>query len=342
MMFVVPDDYDRACGSSAHLDRLRGRGEVRVYAEPPRDEAELLSRLAPARILIPIRERTPLTAARLAAMPILRLISMTGTGVASLDLPAATARRVLVTNTPGMSMHAVAELTFGLALALYRRIPAIDGWMRHGAWPQDLGRELHGKTLGIVGLGAIGRRVAEIGRAFGMVVTAWGRRLTAADSDTAGVTALPLADLMATSDVVSIHVRSTAETRGLINRELIERMKPNAVLINTARAAIVDEDALHAALASGRLGGAGLDVFGEEPLSPDHRWATLPNVVLTSHRGWTTHETLDRFLAGAVDNALAFLDGAPRNVVNPEALGDSASRPEPGRERLLPGREGHA
>jgi phosphoglycerate dehydrogenase-like enzyme len=320
VLAVVPDDYDRAYLGSPHLERLRARGEVRLYTEPPRDEADLLARLAGAPILIPIRERTPLTAERLAALPALRLISMTGTGVASVDVTAATGRGVLVTNTPATSVPAVAELSFGLAIALLRRIPAIDGWIRHDRWPQTLGHELFGKTLGVVGFGEIGRRVAEIGRAFGMDVVAWSRRLTDAAARPAGVRALDLPSLMATADVVSIHLRSSPETRGLVSRDLIRRMKPGAILVNTARAAIVDEDALHEALAAGRIGGAGLDVFGEEPLPAGHRWAALENVVLTSHRGWTTHETLDRFLARAVDNALAFLDGAPTNVVNPAAL----------------------
>jgi phosphoglycerate dehydrogenase-like enzyme len=319
-VFVVPDDYDSVYAASPHLDRLRSRGEVRVHTVPPADEAALLARLAPAAVLIPIRERTPLTAPRLAAMPALRLISMTGTGVASVDVPAATARGVLVTNTPARSVPAVAELTFGLALALVRDLPAVDRGVREGRWPRTIGRELAGKTLGIVGLGAIGRRVAELGRAFDMRVVAWSRSLTAERAAAAGVTGLPLAELMAAADVVSVHLRLTAETRGLLSGDLIARMKRDAVLINTARGAVVDEDALHAALAGGRIAGAGLDVFGEEPLPAGHRWGGLDRVVLASHRGGMTHETLDRFMAGAVDNALAFLDGAPRNVVNPDVL----------------------
>src|SRR3990172_1580435 len=163
MMFVVPDDYDRVYVASPHLERLRAHGEVRVHTEPPRDEADLLARLVAATVLIPIRERTPINAARLGAMPALRLISMTGTGVASLDVEAGRARGGLITNTPGASVPAVVELTFGLAIALFRQIPSVDGWVRHGRWPQPLGRELCGKTLGVVGLGAIGRRVAEAG-----------------------------------------------------------------------------------------------------------------------------------------------------------------------------------
>ncbi|HET7874753.1 MAG TPA: D-2-hydroxyacid dehydrogenase family protein [Methylomirabilota bacterium] len=316
---VVPDDFDRAYVASPHLERLRTRAEVRVYTDPPRDEAELLERLRPAGIIIPIRERTPLTADRLARLPALALISMTGTGVASLDVKAATERGVLITNTPGTSVPAVAELTLGLVIALYRSLPAVDGWIRHGQWPQHVGRELCGKTLGVVGVGEIGRRVAQIGRAFGMDVVAWSRSLTAERAQAAGARALLLPELMATADVVTVHVRLAPATRGLISRELIALMKPDSVLINTARAAVVDEDALWEALSARRIGGAGLDVFGEEPLPAGHRWAGLDNVVLTSHRGWVTAETLDRFMGQAVDNALAWLDGRPLNVVNPEA-----------------------
>lgn len=318
--FVVPDDYDKAYLGSPHLERLAAYGRVHVFTDPPRDEDELIDRLRPAEIVIPIRERTPFTAERLLKLLRLRLISMTGTGVASIDVKAATARRVVVTNTPGTSVPAVVELTFGLMIALCRRLPAIDREIRQGHWPQPVGMELSGKVLGIVGLGAIGSRVAEVGRAFGMEVLAWSPRLTAERARQHGATPLPLRELMARADFVSIHIRSLPATKGLITRELIGLMKPGAFFINTARAAIVDEDALWEALGAGRLAGAGLDVFGEEPLPPNHRWAALPNVVLTSHRGWVTAETLDRFMAAAVDNALAFLAGRPVNVVNPEAL----------------------
>jgi phosphoglycerate dehydrogenase-like enzyme len=153
-----------------------------------------------------------------------------------------------------------------------------------------------------------------------MRVLGWSRSLTPEAAARAGVTWAALPDLMAASDVVTVHVRAAPETRGLIGADLIGRMRADAILINTSRASLVDEGALHAALAEGRIGGAGLDVFGEEPLPADHRWARLDNVVMTSHRGWTTRETLDRFMGAAVDNALAFLDGAPRHVVNPGVL----------------------
>lgn len=320
MNFVIPDDYDQVYLGSPHVERLLPHGKVQVYTDPPRDESELIERLRPAEVVIPIRERTPFTAERLLKLPILRLISMTGTGVASIDLKTATVRRVVVTNTPGTSVPAVVELTFGLMIALCRRLPAIDRGIREGGWPQHVGSELSGKTLGIIGLGAIGSRVAEVAQAFGMEVCAWSPRLTADRARRHGVASLPLPDLMARADFVSVHVRSLPATKGLVSRELIGLMKPGAVFVNTARAAIVDEDALWEALSAGRLAGAGLDVFGQEPLPANHRWAGLPNVVLTSHRGWVTRETLDRFMGGAVENALAFLAGRPVNVVNPDAL----------------------
>ena len=320
MNFVIPDDYDQAYLGSPHVERLIPHGKVQVYTDPPRDEGELVERLRPAEVVIPIRERTPFTAERLLKLPSLRLISMTGTGVASIDLKTATVRRVVVTNTPGTSVPAVVELTFGLMIGLCRRLPAIDREIREGGWPRHVGSELSGKSLGIIGLGAIGSRVAEVAQAFGMEVCAWSPRLTADRARRHGVTPLPLAVLMARADFVSVHVRSLPATKGLVSRELIALMKPGACFINTARAAIVDEDALWEALSAGRLAGAGLDVFGQEPLPENHRWAGLPNVVLTSHRGWVTRETLDRFMAGAVENALAFLAGRPTNIVNPEAL----------------------
>ena len=320
MNFVIPDDYDKAYLGSPHVERLAPHGKVQVYTDPSRDESELIERLRPAEVVIPIRERTPFTAERLLMLPQLRLISMTGTGLASIDLKAATARRIVVTNTPATSVPAVVELTLGLMIALCRRLPAIDREIRDGQWPQHVGGELSGKSLGIIGLGAIGSRVAEVARAFGMEVFAWSPRLTADRARQHGVTPLPLADLMARADFVSVHVRSLAATKGLVSRDLIARMKPTAFFINTARAVIVDEDALWEALSAGRLAGAGLDVFTQEPLPANHRWAGLGNVVLTSHRGWVTRETLDRFMGAAVENTLAFLAGRPVNVVNPDAL----------------------
>src|SRR3990172_5168 len=233
MNFVIPDDYDQAYLGSPHVERLIPHGKVQVYTDPPRDEGELVERLRPAEVVIPIRERTPFTP-----------------------------------NPPGPAVPAVVELPFGLMIGLCRRLPAIDREIREGGWPRHVGSELSGKSLGIIGLGAIGSRVAEVAQAFWMEVCAWSPRLTADRARRPGVTPPPPAVLMARADFVSVHVRSLPATKGLVTRELIGLMKPGACFINTARAAIVDEDALWEALSAGRLAGAGLDVFSHYPLPP--------------------------------------------------------------------------
>lgn len=326
MEFVVPDDHDGFYRDHPDLARLAPRGTVRVYRERPRDPTELIERLLPADVLIPIRERTPLTGELLARLPQLRMISMTGTGVASIDLPAATARGVVVTNTPGATVSSVAELTIAVMVALARRLPQIDRAVKEGGWPLLLGTELAGKHLGVIGLGDIGRRVAELGVALGMEVSAWGPTLTPERARRSGTRYLLLEELLAAADYVSVHLRVVPATRGLLGRRELERMKPTAYFINTARAALVDEDALYDLLRAGRIAGAALDVFSEEPLPPDHRWRDLEQVILTSHRGGFTREALGRFMARAVDNVLAYLDGHPQHVVNPEAL---TRRPPP-------------
>lgn len=320
MEIIVPDDYDRVYTDHPAIARLRDRGSVKVFNDPPTSEDALITRLAPAEVLIPIRERTPFTADRFARLPALRHIAMTGTGVASIDLKAATARKILVTNTPRQSISAVAELTFGLLFSLLREIPMLDREIRAGRWPEPVGRELAGKVMGILGLGEIGERVASLARAFGMEVMAWGPTLTRERAQAHNVSYVPLDDLLSRADVVSLHLRVAPATKNILSRERLAVMKPSAYLINTARSALVDEEALWEALRDRRLAGAGLDVFGQEPLPSGHRWAQLPNVVLTTHRGFVTRETMSRFLEVAVDNVIAWLDGRPQNVVNQDLL----------------------
>ncbi len=317
MEIIVPDDYDRVYTDHPALARLRDRGTVRIFNDPPSSEDALI---APAEVLIPIRERTQFTEDRFARLPVLRHIAMTGTGVASIDLKAATARKILVTNTPRQSISAVAELTFGLLFALLRQIPLLDREIRAGRWFEPIGTELAGKVMEIVGLGEIGERVASLARAFRMEVIAWGPTLTRERARTHGVTYVQLEELLSRADVVSLHLRVVPATKGILSKERLALLKRSAYLINTARAALVDEGALWELLRDRRLAGAGLDVFGQEPLSSGHRWAQLPNVVLTSHRGWVTHETLSRFIELAVENVIAWLDGRSQNVVNQEVL----------------------
>jgi phosphoglycerate dehydrogenase-like enzyme len=209
-----------------------------------------------------------------------------------------------------------AELAIGLAIALMRAIPACDRAVRSGHWMTPIGRELQGKTLGIVGLGHVGGHVARIAHAFGMRVLSWSRRRDAAAAAAAGTQPVELDDLLKSSDVVSIHATLSAESRGLLDARRLGLMKPDAVLINTARGPIVDEAALVSALAEGRIAGAALDVFEEEPLRADHPLTRLPNVILTPHIGWPTDKTYEQFASAAADALLAFMDGrdVPRFV----------------------------
>jgi phosphoglycerate dehydrogenase-like enzyme len=243
-----------------------------------------------------------------------------GTATDNFDLPACGRHGVVVTNTPGASTVSVAELTLALLLATARHVALADRKLRAGDWYHQHGVELRGKLLGVIGLGLIGQEVAQLGRAIGMQVIAWSFRNDPERAAALGVERVTLEELLRQSDVVSLHVRNSPEARGLIGRREIGWMKRSAILINTARAAIVDQEALLEALRERRIAGAGLDVFLEEPLPPDNPWVQLDNVVLTPHVGWVTHEASARLAAAPVDNIESYLAGRPTNVVNPAAL----------------------
>ncbi|MDB4896026.1 MAG: hypothetical protein JWN15_2288 [Firmicutes bacterium] len=270
--------------------------------------------------MIPIRERTRFTAELLAALPDLRHLAQTGQGVAHIDVKAATQLGIAVSVTTGGSAQSVAELTLGLLLALVHRVGEGDRAMRRGEWPTLLGSEVGGTTLGLVGLGEIGTEVAVRARAFGMRVLAWSPNLTAERAQPHGAEAVSLDELIAQSDFLSIHIRLTDQTRGLLSYDRLRRAKPGLVLINTSRGPIAPGPDVPRALQDGVLGGAALDVFDEEPLPAGHPFTTLPNVILTPHVGWTTQETYERFFAGAVGNLRAFDNGTPEHVVNPDAV----------------------
>lgn len=318
MRIVLPDDHTNIISQSPLLEKLRGLGEVEVFDTPVRDEAEAIHRLQGAQIALTIRERSPLTRTVLEALPDLRLLAMTGTGFGNLDLEAATELGIVVTRTPTLAVRTVAELTLGLMIGLLRRIPQADAAIRRGEWPSITGVELQGKTLGIVGLGRIGGMVARIAAAFAMKVIAWDPVLTPEQVNAAGATYVPLDDLMQTADIVTIHLRLAPKTRGAIGARNIARMKPTSFLINAARAAITDEEALVTALRERRIAGAALDVFMREPLPVDSPLLGLDNVVLTPHIGWTTAEVHQRFASSAVGNVENYLAGTPTNMLNPQ------------------------
>jgi len=318
MHIVIPDDYPPTYAGldQADLVRLAPHGEVTLYTTRAADRAELFSRIAPAEVLINVRAYTALDDEAFAHAPRLKMVSILGTGTDNVDLVAAKRRRITVTNTPGVGAPSVAELTLGLILAVTRAIPISDARLRQGTWQHVEGPELFGKTLGLLGLGAIGAYVARLGQGLGMRVVAWTFTADPSRAARLGVELVERDDVFRRSDIVSVHLRNTPEVRGLVGERELGLMKPSAYLINTARGALVDQFALAAALRSGRLAGAGLDVYTEEPLPVSNNpFVDLPNVVLTPHIGAVTAEAAIRSRAMPVDNILSFLAGQPQNTV---------------------------
>jgi D-3-phosphoglycerate dehydrogenase len=284
---------------------------VTIHTERGADrDSELLRRIRDADVVVNIRAHARFTAGILSECRRLRLISVWGTGIDHIDLSAARSLGVTVTSTPGVNANAVAEHTMALMLAIMRRIPAMDAAVRAGQWPRGVLTQLEGKTLGIVGLGAIGTRVATLANAFGVRLLA----STLGDDDgrsaAVGARHVPIETLLRESDVVTLHLRLSERTTGYIGPARLALMKPTAFLVNTARAALVDREALIDALRGSRIAGAALDVFHEEPLPAGDDLLALPNVVLTPHDAGMTAEVIDRGLRRAVQNVEAFLTGA--------------------------------
>jgi phosphoglycerate dehydrogenase-like enzyme len=311
LRIVIPDDEAPVMASSQAYRKLLDRTRVEYHDTLPETEEELIERIAGAEIVINIRSSTYFTENVFRRSPNLQLLSLWGTGTDNVDLAAAARHEVTVTNTPGVSAFSVAEHTLALLLSVARRIPRIDAEVRQGRWPSGEAVQMHGKTLGVVGLGAVGRQFARLGAGIGMRVNAW----TLHPDPALGFELVSLEDLLRLSDVVSLHLRLSAETRGFMGRRELEKMKPSAILINTARGPIVDQQALLEALTAGRIAGAGLDVFDVEPLPAGHPLTRLENVVLTPHSAGVTPEALEAGLQLSVDNVWNFLSGRPTNVV---------------------------
>jgi phosphoglycerate dehydrogenase-like enzyme len=317
MLIVVPDDNPPVMAGASALERLRRLGEVRVHDSDATDPNVLADRLRDADVAVNIRGRTRFTAEVLAGCPRLRLISIWGTGTDNLDLAAAVARGITVTNTPGANAVAVAEHTVALILAVVKQLALADQAIRQGGWPRNLVPQLRGKRLGIIGTGLIGREVAAMGRGLGLAVVAWTFHPDAALAARLGFRYVELDELLRTSDILSIHLRATPDARQFLNRKRLALLKPGAVLVNTARGSLVDEAALVECLREKRLAGAGLDVFETEPLAPGHPLITLPNVLLSPHAAGMTPEVIQTGLAMAVENIENFLKGAPTHLVTP-------------------------
>jgi phosphoglycerate dehydrogenase-like enzyme len=319
---AVLDDWQGVAQSSADWSPLQKRAEVVFFAKAFDNENDAAHQLADFDIVLSMRERTPLPGSLINRLPKLRMLGMTGARNASLDTPACTARGIVVCNTVGGNNYeaATAELALGLLISAARAISAGDANIRAGKFQEGVpvGYALAGKTMGLLGLGRLGSHMARYCKALGMDVLAWSQNLTPDRAQSAGATMVPKEELLSRSDAVSIHLVLSDRSRGLIGAADIARMKPGAILVNTSRGPIIDEKALIDAVNARKIVAA-LDVFDREPLPANHPLRTAPNVVMTPHLGYGVKETWDTFYPQSIENALAFLDGKPVRVTNPEA-----------------------
>ena len=312
----VPDDFPSVFEGTIAHERAKALGEVRVHAaRGADDEAELIRRIDRARVVINIRAHARFTEGVFAACRNLRMVSIWGTGTDNVDLDAAGRHGVTVTNTPGTNAFAVAEHTLALMLALARRIPRIEREMREGKWPRELLTQLVGKTVGVFGTGTIGARVLTLTRAIGMEPLAWSLRGQPERVAALGARPASKEDILKEADVVTLHLRLIPETRGFLGRRELGSMKRSALLVNTARGALVEREALLDALSQGKIAGAALDVFHDEPLKAGDPLLGRDNVVLSPHNAGQTPEVIRDGLLRAVQNVEGFLAGRASDVV---------------------------
>lgn len=326
MRVAILDDYQQVSLASADWSAVRSLAGIDVFTEPIARTEALVSALELFDVIVAMRERTFFDASRLSQLPRLRLLVTTGMSNPSIDLAAALAQGVTVCGTGGVGTS-TAELTWGLILALARHIPEEDRRMKlagraggaalgGGGWQQTVGTDLDGKRLGVVGLGRQGRRVADIGRAFGMKVAAWSQNLDPDHAKKAHAKAVSKEELFSSSDVVTVHYQLSPRSVGLVGAAELALMKPSAYLVNTSRGPIVDGAALLSALRSGSIAGAGLDVYDVEPLPLSDPLRAAPNVVLTPHLGYVTEEAYQVFYGDAAEDIVAFAKGSPVRVLS--------------------------
>lgn len=315
-IIVIPGDEPIQLAESPHLDRLHAVGEVRLYRDRPVDNADKIRRCQDAEILINSRGSVKWPGEVLRELPRLKLISLCGIGADCIDLPATRALGIIVSNIPGRTAGLVAEHALALLFGCARQLVQHTNELRAHQWVRRDLLFLRGKTLGVLGTGAIGREMIRLARAVGMHVVAWTFHPQPELAQQLGFKYVGRDVLLATADAISIHVKLTDDSRGLLGRRELQLLKPGCVLINTARGAIVDTGALVEALNSGHVGSAGLDVFDIEPLPADHTLLTCPNVILTPHVADQTVEGMEILNGGAVDNVIAYLNGQPQNFVN--------------------------
>lgn len=331
MNIVILDDYQDAVRKLECAAKLAPY-PAKVYTNTVKGLGQLSVRLKDASVIVLIRERTQLPRALIEKLPKLKLIVQTGRVGSHIDLDACTELGIAVAEGSG-SPVAPAELTWALILAAMRRLPQYIGNLKHGAWQQSglktgsmppnfgLGMVLKGKTLGIWGYGKVGRLLAGYGQAFGMKVLVWGRAPARERAILDGFeSALSREDFFAQSDVLSLHLRLLDETRGIVTLDDLTRMKPTALLVNTARAELIEPDALISALNRGRPGMAAVDVFETEPILQGHALLRLENCICTPHIGYVEQDSYELYFGAAFDNVINFIQGTPTNIVNPGAL----------------------
>ncbi|UVL81685.1 D-2-hydroxyacid dehydrogenase family protein [Pseudomonas sp. B21-028] len=310
VQIAVIDDWQDVARDVVDWSALDSIGQVTFLRDYPADRDTLAERLAPFEVICVMRERTAFDAGLLRRLPNLKLVLTGGMRNAALDLKAAAELGIQVCGTESYK-HAAPELTWALVMALSRNLVQEANALRAGLWQQGLGGDLHGKTLAILGLGSIGKRVAQFGQVFGMRVIAWSQNLTAEQAAEVGVTYVSKQQLFEQADILSIHLVLGERTRGLVDAQALAWMKPEALLVNTARGPIVDENALIDALRHKRLAGAALDVFAQEPLPVDHPFRTLDNVLATPHVGYVSRQNYRQFYGQMIEDLQAWAAGAP-------------------------------
>jgi phosphoglycerate dehydrogenase-like enzyme len=303
---AVLDDYQNSALDSADWSALRDRADITVFNDHIADPDAVIERLQPFDVICVMRERTPLSRRVIERLPNLKLIASTGAANASIDLAAAADHAVAVVHT-GYGSEPTIEFTWALILASARNIVAENNSVRSGGWQQTVGTDLHGKTLGVLGLGRVGSQVARIGSAFGMRLLAWSQNMTAEAAGAAGATLVSKEQLFEQADILTIHLVLSRRTRGLVGTAELARMKSTARLINASRGPIVDEQALISVLQKRQIAGAAIDVFDIEPLPPSHPFRTLDNVLATPHIGYVSHGLYQTFYEDTVSNIREWL-----------------------------------
>ncbi|HKA39913.1 MAG TPA: D-2-hydroxyacid dehydrogenase family protein [Burkholderiales bacterium] len=321
MRIAVLDDYQDVFRTLKCYPRLKGH-QVDIYHDTVKDPARLAERLKGAEAVIFLQQRTPFPRAAAEKTTTLKLISQTGRNANHIDMVACTEKGIMVCGSGAGQVNHTAELTWGLILALLRHIPEEVGQLKAGRWQTTIGTTVVGKTLGVYAYGRIGSIVARVGRAFDMRVICWGREGSTGKARADGFEiAASREAFFETADIVSLHIPLNKETRGIVKHADLARMKPTALVVNTSRGPIIEEGALVRALKEGRPGFAALDVYDDEPvLNGNHPLLKMSNVICTPHLGYVDRDTYEKYYGAAVDNILAFADGKPVNVLNPEAL----------------------